>query len=118
MGCPSEGRQGAGSAPRRDQEASMKFRTLTLATTSLVALGLAAGGASAGNTYAGKVNLGLGYAWEEYGNDGGESSFDLNYSTLHGGGSVNIPYNQWVNLQLDAWGAASLDDGYGGSFFG
>ncbi|MBI1212788.1 MAG: hypothetical protein GC190_15095 [Alphaproteobacteria bacterium] len=98
----------------------MQFKTLALATTSLVALGLTAGGASAGNMYAGKVNLGLGYAWEDYHSDGGESSFDLEYSVVHGGGSVNIPYNEWVNLQLDAWGSASLDNGPSGSgsFFG
>jgi hypothetical protein len=96
----------------------MNFKHLALATTSLVALGLAASGASAGNMYAGKVNLGLGYAWEDYGCDGGECSFDLQYSTLHGGGSVNIPYDAFVNIQLDAFGAASLDNGYSGSFFG
>jgi hypothetical protein len=96
----------------------MQFKTLALATTSLVALGLAAGSASAGNSYAGKVNLGVGYAWEDYSCDGGECSQDINYSTLHGGGSVNVPYSEFVNMQFDIGGAASLDDGYGGSFFG
>jgi hypothetical protein len=96
----------------------MQFRTLALATTSLVALGLTAGSASAGNTYAGKVNLGGGYAWENYSCDGGECSQDINYSSVHGSGSVNIPYNEFVNIQLDAAGAGSLDNGSGGSFFG
>jgi hypothetical protein len=96
----------------------MQSKTLALATTSLVALGLAAGSASAGNMYAGKVNLGVGNAWEDYRCDGGECSWDLEYPALSGGGSVNVPYNQFVNLQIDAFGAASLDDGYNGSFYG
>jgi hypothetical protein len=96
----------------------MQFKTLALATTSLVALGLAAGSASAGNSYAGKVNLGVGYAWENYSCDGGECSQDINYSMVSGSGSVNIPYSEFVNLQLDVAGAGSLDNGYNGSFFG
>jgi predicted porin len=60
----------------------------------------------------------VGNAWEDYGNDGGESSFDLQYPALQGFGSVTIPYSQWVVMQLDLAGAASLDEGYGGSFFG
>ena len=69
----------------------MQFKTLTLATTSLVALGLAVGSASAGNEYAGKFSFSVGNAWENYGQDGGESDFDLQYPTLQGSGSVNVP---------------------------
>ena len=97
----------------------MQFKTLTLATTSLVALGLAAGSASAaGNVYAGKFSLSVGNAWENYGADGGESDWDLNYPTIQGSGSVNVPYGQYINFQFDVNGAASLDDGYNGSFYG
>lgn len=101
----------------------MQFKTLTLATTSLVALGLAVGSASAGNEYAGKFSFSVGNAWENYGQDGGESDFDLQYPTLQGSGSVNVPYGQFVNFQFDVNGAASLDDVAGSgpwnaSFFG
>lgn len=85
----------------------MNFKATALATTALVAI--AAAPADAGQ-YMGKVNLGVGYAWENY-SDGGESSsdFDLNYTTIHGSASVNVPYSDRVNLQFDVYGAASMD---------
>jgi hypothetical protein len=90
----------------------MNLKTIALATTALVAI--AATPANAGQ-YMGKVNLGLGYAWENY-SDGGENNpdFDLNYTALHGSASVNVPYSDLVNLQFDIFGNASLDDSDGG----
>jgi len=86
----------------------MNLKTIALATTALVAI--AAAPAEAGQ-YMGKVNLGLGYAWEDY-SFGGEASsnFDLNYTTIHGSASVNVPYSDRVNLQFDVFGAASVDE--------
>ena len=91
----------------------MKLRTLTLATTSLVALGLAAAPASAKGMM-GDVSLGYGYNWQTFEID--SSSVDLDHPAIFGGGRVNIPYSDTVNVQLDAVGGASLDtDGF---FFG
>jgi predicted porin len=68
----------------------------------------------------GKVNLGGGYFWEEF--DGSE---EMNFSTIHGSASVNVPYSDTVNLQFDVFSVASADndgDGadsyYGGSGLG
>jgi long-subunit fatty acid transport protein len=78
--------------------------------------------ASAGNMM-GQVNLGLGMNWEEY-SDGDGYENDIDFSSFHGSASVNIPYNDIVNLQLDVLGAASADnvDGSkgnrGDSYFG
>lgn len=95
----------------------MNLKTIALATTALVAI--AAGPANAGQ-YMGKVNLGLGYAGEDY-SAGGEST-DVDYTALHGSASVNVPYSDRVNLQLDIFGSKSLDDAGGegteGSFYG
>ncbi len=88
----------------------MNLKTIALATTALVAI--AAGPANAGQ-YMGKVNLGLGYAGEDY-NFGGEFDQDLDYTTLHGSASVNIPYSDRVNLQLDIFGNESLDEAFDG----
>lgn len=86
----------------------MNLKMIALATTALV--GIAAAPAQAGQ-YMGKMNLGLGYAWEDYDyNNGNEDKLD--YSSLHGSGSVNIPYSDRVNLQLDIFGEASLDEAY------
>ena len=84
----------------------MNLKTIALATTALVAI--AAVPAEAGQ-YMGKVNLGLGYAWEDY-SQGGENAFDLNYTTIHGSAAVNVPYSDRVNLQFDVFGAASMDE--------
>jgi predicted porin len=73
----------------------------------------------------GKVNLGVGNFWEEY-TDGGENETEDNdFTAVHGAASVNVPYNDIVNLQFDVFGAASMDnDGvgednyYGGSGIG
>jgi hypothetical protein len=96
----------------------MNLKTIALATTALVAI--AAAPANAGQ-YMGKVNLGFGNAWED-GNFGGESNYDLDYTTLHGSASVNIPYSDRVNLQLDIFGNESLDEAFSsgpdGSFYG
>jgi hypothetical protein len=101
----------------------MKVRAIALTTSALVAVATFAAPASAGE-YVGKINLGAGYTWDNY--DGGEGyDFDNNFSAIHGSGSVNIPYNEVVNLQLDVFSAASMDndgDGdenyYGGSGLG
>ncbi len=85
----------------------MNLKTIALATTALVAI--AAAPAEAGQ-YMGKVNLGFGYASEDYDGFGGESNFDLNYTTFHGAASVNVPYSDRVNLQFDILGNASLDE--------
>jgi len=102
----------------------MELRSIALATTALVAIATFANPASAGNSYMGKINLGLGYAWEDW-SDGAESSqdIDLNYTTLHGSASVNVPYNDRVNLQFDIFGSESLDEAWDcgevcGSFYG
>lgn len=86
----------------------MNLKMIALATTALVAI--AAAPAQAGQ-FMGKINLGVGYAWEDY-SDGGESSddFDLGYTTIHGSASVNVPYNDRVNLQFDVFGNASMDE--------
>lgn len=101
----------------------MKVRAIALTTSALVAVAALAAPASAGD-YVGKINLGAGYTWDEY-DDGGEGSFDNNFSAINGSASVNIPYNDVVNLQLDVFSAASMDnegDGdenyYGGSGLG
>lgn len=100
----------------------MKVRAFALTTSALVAVATFAAPASAGE-YAGKINLGAGYTWDDY--DNGGEGFDSNFSAIHGSGSVNIPYNDVVNLQLDVFSAASMDnhgDGaenyYGGSGLG
>lgn len=102
----------------------MELRSIALATTALVAIATFALPATAGgSSYMGKVNLGFGAAWEDW-SDGGESNddIDLDYTTLHGSASVNVPYNDRVNLQFDIFGNESLDeafaDGPDGSFYG
>lgn len=99
----------------------MKVRAIALTTSALVAVAALAAPASAGS-YMGKVNLGVGNSWEEF---GGEGDDELNFSTIHGSGSVNVPYSDTVNLQFDVFGVASADndgDGvdsyYGGSGLG
>lgn len=101
----------------------MELRSIALATTALVAIATFAQPAAAGG-YMGKVNLGVGAAWEDY-SFGGEpgDNFDLDYTTLHGSASVNVPYNDRVNLQFDIFGNESLDEGWDcgdvcGSFYG
>jgi hypothetical protein len=89
----------------------MNLKTIALATTALVAI--AAGPANAGQ-YMGKVNLGLGYVWEDYDFNGGPGGNEFRYTALHGSGSVNVPYNDRVNLQFDVFGAESLDGTDGG----
>ena len=85
----------------------MKVKTIALASSALVAVATLAAPASAGS-YMGKVNLGVGHYWEDY-SDGGESSGDWenNFTAIHGAASVNVPYNDRVNLQFDVFGAAS-----------
>lgn len=103
----------------------MELRTIALTTTALVAIASAVNPANAAGQYMGKVNLGLGFAWEEWA-DGGEDSSDvteLDYATLHGSASVNVPYNDRVNFQFDIFGSESLDEGWDcgnecGSFYG
>jgi len=97
----------------------MELRDIALATTALVAIAALATPASAGG-YMGKINLSGGFAWENY-DYGSEGSSDNNYSTMHGSGSVNVPYNDRVNLQFDIFGAESLDNQggeSGNSFYG
>jgi hypothetical protein len=100
----------------------MKVRAIALTTSALVAVAALAAPASAGE-YVGKINLGAGYTWDNYENDGDE--FEANFSAIHGSGSVNVPYNDVVNLQLDVFSAASMenqgdgaDNYYGGSGLG
>lgn len=88
----------------------MKLKTIALASSALVAVATLAAPASAGS-YMGKVNLGVGHYWEDY--DNGSSSWDNDFTAVHGGASVNVPYNDIVNLQFDVFGAASMDN-YGG----
>jgi hypothetical protein len=90
----------------------MELRSIALATTALVAIATFVQPASAGgSSYMGKMNLGFGNAWEDWQCDGGECSTDLDYTTLHGSASVNVPYNDRVNLQFDIFGNESLDEG-------
>lgn len=107
----------------------MNLRTIALTTTALVAIASAVNPAQAAGQYMGKVNLGLGLAFEDWGNDGGEDSndvVDLEYTTLHGSASVNVPVNERINAQFDIFGAESLDEGWDcggegsvcGSFYG
>jgi predicted porin len=100
----------------------MDLRRIALTTTALVAIATVASPAQAGQ-YMGKVNLGFGHAWEDYSCDGGECSLDLEYTTLHGSASVNVPYNERVNFQFDIFGNESLDEAFDcgdtcGSFYG
>lgn len=95
----------------------MELRSIALATTALVAIAtFTQPAAAAGSSYMGKMNLGLGYAWEDW----FDGSTELDYTTLHGSASVNVPYNDRVNLQFDIFGAESLDeyDGDNGSYYG
>lgn len=90
------------------------YRTLTMATTALTLVVPA----YAGNMM-GKVSLGGGYAWEDF--SIGSTSWSNDFPALYGSGSVNVPYNDRVNLQLDVFAAASADNdsnGGGDSFFG
>ncbi len=89
----------------------MKVRAIALTTSALVAVAALAAPASAGS-YMGKVNLGAGYFWEDYSD--GDDNWDNNFSALHGAASVNVPYNDVVNLQFDVFGAASMDNDDGG----
>ena len=86
----------------------MKLRTLALATSGLVAIAAIANTATAAGAFMGKVNLGVGYAWEDFSADG--DSWSNDYPAIHGAGAVNIPYNDVVNLQVDIFGAASMDN--------
>jgi hypothetical protein len=88
----------------------MELRSIALATTALVAIATVAAPAHAGQ-YMGKVNLGFGFAWEDI-ESGGESTNDLDYTTMHGSASVNVPYSEWVNLQFDIFGSQSLDEAW------
>lgn len=91
----------------------MTFRKLALASSALVAIAALASTASAGN-YAGKMNIGMGYAMEDY--DGSDS---VDYTALTGSASVNVPYDQFINLQFDIAGGSSLDNSNSfDSFFG
>ena len=95
----------------------MKLKTIALASSALVAVATLAAPASAGS-YMGKVNLGVGNYWEQY-DDG--STKDIDFTAIHGAGSVNVPYNDTVNLQFDVFGAASMDNDGGesdDSFYG
>lgn len=102
----------------------MNLRQIALASSALVAVATLAAPSMAGS-YMGKVNLGLGNFWEEY-YDGGENDTDENnFTAIHGAASVNVPYNDIVNLQFDVFGAASMDNYsddedsyYGGSGIG
>lgn len=86
----------------------MKTKTIALTTSALVAVAAFATTASAAGAYMGKVNLGVGYNWENFKTEG--DSIDQNFTSILGGGSVNIPYDEVVNLQLDVAGAASMDN--------
>jgi hypothetical protein len=92
----------------------MQFKTLALATTSLVVLGFAmapAANAKAGGMM-GRVDIDFSYWWDDW-NYGGECNYDDEYTTFVGKAFVNIPYDEWTNLQLDVDGETSLDeDGY------
>ncbi|MFM9864022.1 MAG: hypothetical protein ACKVRO_10475 [Micropepsaceae bacterium] len=98
----------------------MNFKSIALATTALVVI--AAAPAQAGQ-YMGKVNLGLGYASENYDTNSPPDE-ELEYTTLHGSASVNVPYSDRVNVQIDLFGNASMDEAYdpgpglSGSFYG
>jgi hypothetical protein len=85
----------------------MQFRTLALATTSLVALGLTAQ-ANAATEMMGDLTLGYAYNWEEY-DFGSEGSFHSDYPSVLGGGRVNLPYSDTLNIQLDVVGRTSVD---------
>lgn len=94
----------------------MQFRTIALATTSLAAAYLAVAPANAANTMMGKVSLGYGHNWEDI-DFGGEGGGDFEYPSVFGAGSVNLPYSDTVNIQLDVLGRTSLDtadDFFGG----
>lgn len=95
----------------------MNFKVLTLATSSLVALGLSAASAQAAGMM-GDVRLSMGYNWTDF-NLGGEGfgpfsggKFDGQYSSFSGGGRVNLPYSDVVNIQLDLNADASLDQSF------
>jgi hypothetical protein len=86
----------------------MKTKTIALTTSALVAVAAFASTASAAGAYMGKVNLGVGNNWENFHTSG--SNFDDKYTSILGGGAVNIPYDDVVNLQFDVAGYASLDN--------
>lgn len=86
----------------------MKTKTIALTTSALVAVAAFASTASAAGAYMGKVNLGVGHNWENFESSGNSS--DLKFTSILGGGSVNVPYDEVVNLQFDVAGAASMDN--------
>lgn len=87
----------------------MKVRAIALTTSALVAVAVFAAPASAGQ-YTGKISLGAGYVWETF-EDGGEGDkWDANTSGLQGAASVNVPYNDDVNIQFDIFGDKSMDN--------
>lgn len=93
----------------------MQFKTLALATTSLMALGLAAAPvaqAKGGPQLMGEVELDLSYYWDDwnFGSEGSSSDSETEYTTFIGAGRVNIPYDEWYNLQVDIFGLAALAD--------
>ncbi len=89
----------------------MQFRTLALATTSLVALGLSAQ-ANAADKMMGDLNFGFGLNWEDWNDDVGSEAYDLEYPAIFGGGRVNVPYSDTVNVQFDVLGRTSLDQSF------
>jgi hypothetical protein len=92
----------------------MNTKMIALTTSALVAFASLATTASAAGMM-GDVRLGLGYNWtdESYGGegifDGFTGSIDGNYTAFSGGGRVNLPYSDTVNLQLDVNAEATME---------
>jgi hypothetical protein len=93
----------------------MKFKYIALATSSLVAACLATAPAQAAKAMMGDVSLGYAQNWTDV-DFGGGDSFDYEYPSIFGFGRVNVPYDDFVNVQVDIFGRSSLDtdDIFGG----
>ncbi len=90
----------------------MNWKSLALISTSIVALGFSATASHATPPAMGEVEFGVSEWFDTY-RYGSGNSYDYDWASIDGAGRVNIPYNQWTNIQLDFSANASLDQGGG-----
>ena len=91
----------------------MSLKSLALISTSIVALGFSATASqAAGPMTMGRVDMGFTEWFDTYSAYYTSTDYDYDYPSVTGMARVNIPYSDTVNLQLDVFGDASLDQGY------
>src|SRR5262249_14770501 len=89
----------------------MNWKSLALVSTSIVALGFSATASHAAPPAMGEVEFGVTQWFDTYRYP--SNSYDYDWASIDGAARVNIPYNQWTNIQLDFSADGSLQ-GSGG----